>query len=399
MRGALLIGLGFALLSACEDAETPGGGGDPGCPLAVVASDYASTTVSLLDARGELCVPDLLHSGSRRPALVTALSGDVVLPSAPHPVGLLTLIDRYPNSVLTFVDATSGGVVAQLSVGTGFASNPQDVAFVGADKAYVSRLESNPTPTPELGDHDEGGDLLVLDTRDPSAPAIAGRVDLSELTELDPRPGALLVQGGLVWVGLGNLSRAFDEGGPGLVVAIDAATDAVVHTLALTELANCGRDLAADPGGDGFWLVCAGVYADGEAAQIDASALAFVRTGDSPAAEVVVSARDVGRPIVGGLAPTGPGEVAFVAQGELAGPTPDALWSVRRGELPKPLNVESGPFEMGGALLAEGLLLVPDADPEAPVLLRRTLSGQALVPVVVSQETGLPPRQIARFRP
>ena len=49
---------------------------------------------------------------------------------------------------LLVVPATAD-VLAQLSVGTGFASNPHDYLEVAADKAYVTRYDSNPHPGSE----------------------------------------------------------------------------------------------------------------------------------------------------------------------------------------------------------------------------------------------------------
>ena len=49
----------------------------------------------------------------------------MVLPSNLHPAGWVTLIDRFPNAVLTYYDAVAGAVVGQVSVATGFPSNPQ----------------------------------------------------------------------------------------------------------------------------------------------------------------------------------------------------------------------------------------------------------------------------------
>src|SRR4051812_13957885 len=54
------------------------------CPkgLVIASSDYTSTNISLATAAGAVVSESILSSGSAPPGLTTALSGDVVLPSA-----------------------------------------------------------------------------------------------------------------------------------------------------------------------------------------------------------------------------------------------------------------------------------------------------------------------------
>src|SRR5947207_2599761 len=77
-----------------SDAGAPAPGEDPE-PLAygVVASDRIVTSIALLEADGTLLRRDLVDSGSAPPGLVTALSGDVVLPTRSGDPETLTLID------------------------------------------------------------------------------------------------------------------------------------------------------------------------------------------------------------------------------------------------------------------------------------------------------------------
>lgn len=182
-RRELTLALTAAAL--CAAALSAGCDGDAGpafeahvdasCVVASVNTDYVSTSVSLLRADGSLCAPAVITSGSRPPGVTTALSGDVVLPTEPHPDGLLVLIDRYPAAVLTFVDPESGEVVRQIGVGTGYPSNPHDALFLAPDRAWVTRYDANPTPTPAPEDLDDGGDVLVID---PSTGALRDRIDL-----------------------------------------------------------------------------------------------------------------------------------------------------------------------------------------------------------------------------
>src|SRR5262249_49627102 len=141
--------------------------------LVVASSDYTSTNVSLLSPAGSILSEILISSGSTTTGLSTALSGDVILPLAAPPSGRVVLLPP-SASVLTWVDPTTAAVTAQLSVRTGFLSNPYDYLEVAPDKAYVTRFESNPQPGKEA--FDGGGDVLVID---PQSFALRGRVDLS----------------------------------------------------------------------------------------------------------------------------------------------------------------------------------------------------------------------------
>ena len=149
------------------------------CVLAVVASDYSSTAISLLTSDGSLCAPDVITSGSRPPGLLTALSGDVVLPSGPDPAGRLHVLDRYPNGVVTTVDPTTSEVLAQLAVGT--LSDPHDIAFVdGPPSILLTRMEYvDPATTTE------GSDLI----RFPLDASASLRVDLTAYADRPRIPG------------------------------------------------------------------------------------------------------------------------------------------------------------------------------------------------------------------
>lgn len=410
------LGLAVAAVAAiaCDAAPTDAadaGVVDASCVLATVNSDYLSSSVSLLRADGSLCAAAVITSGSRPPGVVTALSGDVALPSTPHPDGLLTLIDRYPAAVLTFYDVDAREVVGQLPVGASgpgasFPANPHDVLFLPADRAYVSRYDPNPHPTPAPGDHDEGGDLLIVDLATRSS---VGRIDLSAAASpgMEPRPDRLAPVGDRVWVALGNLSRAFDGGGPGVVVSVDPARDEVVGRLELAGLSSCGGALATAPSGDGAWLACTGVFARGEAAQRDASGAVFVARGDGadPVEAARFAAADLGdgRPLGHPVAALDDARAVVVALGTLGG-EPDRLYLLDRltGQS-APLGVEGEAFSLGAlAVGADGVLLVADASREAPRLRRFALDAAGgateLAPIVVDPVTGLEPRALVPFR-
>src|SRR5262249_16761171 len=141
--------------------------------------------ISLLSPMGAILSEIFISSGSTSTGLSTPLSGDVVLPFEAPSSGRVVLLDRYPNSVLTWVDAATAMVEGQLSVRTAFASNPQDYLELSAHRAYVSRFETNSKAGAEP--NDGGGDLLIVD---PQNFSITGRIDLATPSDGDfePRP-------------------------------------------------------------------------------------------------------------------------------------------------------------------------------------------------------------------
>ena len=156
--------------TATGGVTLPNPSAESACPLgiAVVSSDYVSSNVSVLDAEGSVVSESIISSGSASVGLNAALSGDVVLPLTAPLSHRLVLINRYPNSVITWVDPGSATVLHQLQVGTGFISNPHDYLELPGHKGYLSRFETNKQPGREP--HDGGGDLSILDTEAAKSP-------------------------------------------------------------------------------------------------------------------------------------------------------------------------------------------------------------------------------------
>ncbi len=410
MPRALIIPALAAALACCgmdpEAGSAPPELSGAPCRAVSVNSDYASTSVTLLDADGRLCADVVLSSGSAPPGVVTALSGDVVPASTRHPDGWVVLIDRYPNSVLTFVHPDGHEVLSQLAVGTGFAANPRDVAFLSRTRAYVSRAETNKAPGREA--YDAGGDVLVVD---PSVPEITGRISLLEHTDseggeaLDPRPGGFATAGGLVWVHLHHLSGDLSAAGAGLVLGIDPETDRVARRLRIEAFSNCGA-MDAPPGASGFWVACSGRFGAG-VEQISRSGLAWVELSEGePRVAWSASADELlGQPVSFSVAAQDERVLYAVLFGDLEGGREDLLVRVDRGAEPVARRVASAPaYQLGRPLLSaeRSLLMVPNGDPEAPSLLRFELGpGGALSelpPTDPDPSVGLPPRHIGWFR-
>jgi len=386
MRRALIV----LWLVACGADERPAPKTGVGCTLAAVNSDYNSTAISLLNDRGELCVDAVLTSGSAPTGLVTALSGDVVLPGSLHPDGLLVLVDRFPNSVVTLLDADIGVVVRQIGVGTGFAANPQDVWWRSRTEGWVTRLEKNPTPGDQA--FDEGDDILVIDGE---AGVITGRIPLTAEAPAGflARAHGMVAQGGEVWAALAVIAEDFMSGTDSRLLAISPETRVATANIQMTGFRGCNGVAAR---GETLFVVCSGLFADGDQ-QVSGSGVVVV---DAESHSIAWSrhAMELGieRPLSFVIEPESEDAAWVISFGD-AGDRDDTLWRIRRDQPAEPFASSDG-FALGTQVISGGVIMVPDADPKAPRLLRIGLDGAALPPVDLSPGTGLPGRHVRRFR-
>ncbi len=405
---AFAFALGFAAVGC--DVSAPGGSGGvggaggaaPGCPRALVVanSDYASTNVSVVSTGGELLSASLLSSASAGVGASAALSGDVVLPHDAPASGRVVLIDRYPNSVLTWVDPASAAVEGQLSVATGFPSNPHDYLEVDGAKAYVTRYNTNPTPGREP--LDGGGDLLVVDH---ARRAVVGRVDLGAEAGpgFSPRPNRLArLAGGDALVTLDRFDAAFGRAEDARLVGVDPASDAPAWRLDLAGLANCGG-LALSPSGARLAVACAGVFADG-AGQLARSGLALLDLGARPPREVArfdLAAR-FGAPIAPALAFASESLLVGVAFGDLAAGRADLAFAldVATGEAAV-IAEAADAFSFGDLRCAPGcgeLCFLADAGRNVLRSFRPGAGPLAPGPELrVDTAFGLPPRSLGAY--
>ena len=414
---ALKPWLGFSLcsclaLTGCGAKAPEGTGGfqlspnGSACPAgyAVSNSDYTSTNVSALSPTGAVLSESVISSGSAPPGLTTALSGDVVFPSTAPASGKLLLIDRYPNSVLTWVEPSTGVVSQQLPVGTGFAANPHDYLELAKDKAYVSRYESNPTPG--RGDFDAGGDLLIVD---PSANAITGRIDLT--AEGDgaflPRADRLLLVGHEVWVSLHRFDADFKSAGDARIVGLNPSQNEISWTLDLPGTANCGG-VARSPSGNLVALACSGAYSDVDSEQKPAEALRsdLVLLDATQEPPVVLrhfaAATQLGAPLGSTIAFASETLLVAVALGDATANRTDLAFTLDTQEGTPHVLLDAGAaFALGEVQCAPGC---SDscflADAQANELHLWKIVGGALVPgpsVHTDPSIGLPPRAIGRL--
>lgn len=372
-----------------------------GCPgaILVTASDYTSTSVSALSPAGKELADSFISSASSTAGLSVALSGDVVFPSSAPASGKVVLLDRYPNSVLTFVDPVSGQVERQISAGTGFGSNPHDYLEISEEAAYVTRYEANPKPGRQ--DYDAGSDVLIVD---PTSGKLRGSIDLTTPDDGDflPRPDHLLRVGDEVWVTLQGLSQDFSKARDQRIVGLNPDDSSVTWTLELTGFKSCGKPVLS-PSGKLAAVACSGVLGSGAVEATPESDVVLLDATQSPPSIVkhFGAAELLGAPVSGSL--------AFVSETQLLGTAlGDSM--AARNDVAYTLDTESGKveqlydagaaFALGDVMCAPGcasaLCLVSDAQSSALAVwqIRDDASLKKQKPVVVGESVGLPPRAL-----
>jgi hypothetical protein len=352
------------------------------CPSALVVanSDFTSTSVSVLSPAGAVLSASIISSSSAPSGLTTPLSGDVVLPSEPTP-GEIVLIDRFPNSVVTWVDPATAAVRHQLQVGTGFSANPHDYLEISPTKAYVTRYELNPSPGKQA--NDGGGDLLVID---PKTPSITGRVPFA-VDAFPPRPGRMVRVGSEAWVSLERFNADFTGAGDARLVGVSTATDAIAWTLDLPGVASCGG-IAVAPSGKVVALACGGASSDADPTK--RSALVLVDATAHPPVELkrFPAAVMLGAPLDSILAYASEGLLVGVAVGDSQAKRNDAFYSLDLASGKAQIVVDGGmPFVLGDVRCAPGcsdLCFLADANAGALRVWKASgtsLTAQASVPV------------------
>ncbi|MBN1961671.1 MAG: hypothetical protein JW841_12050 [Deltaproteobacteria bacterium] len=268
---AFSIFISFTLAGCPEDENLLNKGG-PASGIAVVNSDYESTSISLLNDDFTLAQSNCLSSGSQTPELSQALSGDVVLASTPkNDKSELVLIDR-SNSAIIWLNPVTCSVRAQLAVGTtgsgNFYANPRDVLTLSTTKAYVTRFAQNASynsEEPDVNDLERGDDILIID---PSTPSIIGHIDLSEIiaavdnASVLARPAQLMLIDNMVYLTLGRISAFYDTAAPSILIVIDSETDTITDSIELPFL-DC-EAMAYINEAQNLIIACYGLYSDSQ---------------------------------------------------------------------------------------------------------------------------------------
>lgn len=406
------IGLLFVLLSCAKDPASTGGvqveevegidGRSCGRGLAVVMTDYASTNVALLDLTGSTLIGSFLSSASAETKLNAPLSGDVGFPSS-RMVDELILIDAYPASVITFVEIETAEVRAQLSVRTGFNANPQDYLALDKDRAWVTRLESNPRPGSEA--FDEGDDILSIDPREPS---ITKRIDLSAAHEGDrARPGSMARVGDTVFVTLTGHSADFQSAPDSIVAALSAQSGELLYSHVASGMKNC-VGLAISPDEGELALSCSGIVQEsGDGATPPHSGLILLEIEENGLRERErILAADLGKgPLMFSLAYASPDLLLLGTLGALEGEDagrPDRILSYdkRADRWETLISSEDRAFNLGAIQCMEacGVCFVADASRE---LVHRLFLNEAgtldITRHRIDTDIDLPPRRLGWF--
>ncbi|HEY2954083.1 MAG TPA: FlgD immunoglobulin-like domain containing protein [Candidatus Eisenbacteria bacterium] len=168
--------------------------------------------------------------------------------------GLLYVVNRFGQDNIQVIDPAQGyATVRQFSTGNG--SNPQDICFLSATKAYVTRYEL--------------GDLLIVN---PATGGTLGVIPLGGFADADgiPEMARMVRYGHRVFVAIQRLDRnaSYQPTDKSLVAVIDAQADTVLDadplapgTQAITLTGkNPVTTFAFDAATGRLLIGCAGVY-------------------------------------------------------------------------------------------------------------------------------------------
>jgi hypothetical protein len=381
----------------------------PASGLAVVNSDFkGSTSISLLDPTTRALVrDDCINSGTTSATLSQTLSGDVTLPSQPQPGNELALIDR-GNSAITWLDPMTCLVKRQLSVKTGFESNPKDLVAISASKAYVPRYETNTAPGAQP--NDGGDDLLIID---PTAATILGRIEMAphaapvEGKTIFARPDRALLADNKVFVTLNSMDEKFAASGEGRLVVVDPATDQVTGVLPLTGMKGCSA-MEYVAASKTLMVVCGGFFLDAD--QGAASGVVVVDVATPPAVKTTLPASAVsgGQPLnFSSIVAISSSVVLVGAIGRFADATnnvegvPDALLQLDPSTGTVTKLMDAGAFELGRGAGSSAMAMIPQGSTKQPRVQVFTVSAAGSVTksgdLDPNPAHGLPPREIAWY--
>jgi hypothetical protein len=407
---------GTAIATNACNVESPEGTGGTdvtagacGRGIIVVNSDYQSTNLSLVAIDGTVLSSSFLSSASTASGLSAPLGGDVVTPTQWQRGDEIVLLDRYPASVLTWVDVRSSTPTGQLSLATGFAANPRDYLLLNPTKAYVTRYQ--PNLAAGTGNHDEGSDIVVVD---PLTRAVTTRLSLRSAMQdapavYYPYPDKMLRVGNEVAVLLGAYSSDFMSSASSRIVRIDPQDDRILEVVVLDGMHGC-TELALSPSEDEIAVSCSGEFAGDSVATVAESGVVLVSAKDEwkerrrfPAAKFGLG------PLGSGLAYASDTTVVFTTAGELteAGDTKreDALLVVDTdsGQFEVALRSSAKPFTFGNVRCASrcAVCFVADASRSAGVVHRYEVNEMGFLgerqEIIVDRTIGLPPRHLGWF--
>ena len=186
----------------------------------VLTTDFSTGSYSVVDLTSRNVFKDIKIGG----VYSDAIARFFVNPNA-FPGGRVYVVNRLGADTIQILDPQLGFLTptnGTVSVGNG--TNPQDIAFVSTNKAYVSRLAS--------------AQLVILN---PTTLVQRGIVDLSSLVtpndgDGSPEPASMLVHNGWVYVALQHIDFTqpqLPKVANGQVVVINPATDSIMTVIEL----------------------------------------------------------------------------------------------------------------------------------------------------------------------
>jgi hypothetical protein len=257
----------------------------------VVHSDFSSSSLSVIDVKGEVLSEQLVSSASAGAGASLSFSSDSILPSNTTPGGEIIVLDR-GNSAVSWVDLERAEVTRQVNVGPGdFAANPYDYVQLSPTKAFVTRYETNPNAGEEA--FDQGGDLLILN---PSNGKLQGSVELASILgedeeSMQPHPDSVVFARGKLYVTVVTAGASFGEYGAPRLVTVDPASEEILDVLTLDGVKNCG-EVSVSPNQQRLALSCWGGW--GEDPTVEAGIVLVDINGEAPAVEALFAGEDLG---------------------------------------------------------------------------------------------------------
>ncbi len=368
--------------------------------LGVVGGDYKSSVISLIDlaslADGDVQSQParhsaVLHSGSQVGATSLALSGDVVWARTQLADHHLLAVDRN-NAAILELDPRTGTVVRQVSVSTGFYSNPQDAIATSPTQWVVSRMNRNADTGPKTAAFARGDDVVALD---PATGAFTARADL-EAALPDGATGTLAAPQRLaatdrIFVPLAMFAPNFKGQATARLAVLRVSDLQVSHIADLAPARNCVNIEILSP--TQLLLACQGSF-QMAAEQASQSALLVVDvSGDTPHILKSIGIPSESGPWSRDIAALDAQWAVAVTLGNLQPKRSDRLWLVNliTGER-RAMQDSGAPFGYSG-LWADPLrrsVWLGEAQRKDGDLLRFlvTVAGQVVVGVPVAANPG-----------
>ncbi|HTM43959.1 MAG TPA: hypothetical protein VL137_03335, partial [Polyangiaceae bacterium] len=322
MAGCLLWGCGVDATNASSQ-----GVGNASSGILVVSSDYQSTSIAALSNEGEIVSEQIVSSGSAKPGLSAALSGDAVLPTTVSGEEAV-VIDRSASAVLSWLNLKTAKVRAQLSVATGFFSNPHDYVPISTGKAYVTRFSPNLDQDQEP--YGSGHDVLIVD---PRVPKITGQINLMPVVRvadpvasataataptLYPMPDRAVLWNGLAQVLVVVFDASFRKRADSKLVSIDPTTDEIVGVHVFNGLTSCST-LALSPSKNQMAVGCNGAFNQDPSSHFPDSGIVLLQPNGNGVDEVArYAAADLGGEQISSLSYASEDHILFTSYGRFS---------------------------------------------------------------------------------